>query len=99
MKLKKKFLWFLAIIFLLFGVAGISNATTIDLTLTSVGTVGGTSLFSADLTGIDIVLDVTNILYESFGERFLPNPLIKIKCAAGEVGRKAGKGFYDYSQR
>ncbi len=55
-------------------------------------------LTTADLTGIDIVLDVTNVLYESFGERFLPNPLLKIKVAAGEVGRKAGKGFYDYSQ-
>lgn len=55
-------------------------------------------LTTADLTGIDIVLDVTNVLYESFGERFLPNPLLKIKVAAGETGRKAGKGFYDYSQ-
>ena len=56
-------------------------------------------LTTADLTGIDIVLDVTNILYESFGERFLPCPLVRIKYAAGELGRKAGKGFYDYSQR
>lgn len=55
-------------------------------------------LATADLTGIDVVLDVTNVLYESFGERFLPNPLLKLKVAAGEIGRKAGKGFYDYSQ-
>lgn len=54
MKLKKKFLWFLAIVFLLFGVAGISNATTIDLTLNSGGTVGGTSIFWADLTGLGL---------------------------------------------
>lgn len=54
MKLKKKFLWCLAIIFLLFGVAGISNATTIDLTLNSVGTVGGTTIYSASLTGLGL---------------------------------------------
>jgi 3-hydroxybutyryl-CoA dehydrogenase len=55
-------------------------------------------LTTADLTGIDIVLHVTEVLHGAFGERFLPDPLLKTKVAAGEIGRKAGKGFYDYSK-
>ena len=55
-------------------------------------------LATSDMTGIDIVWDVLNVIYEGFGERFLPCPLLKTKYVAGELGRKAGKGFYDYSQ-
>lgn len=56
-------------------------------------------LTTGDLTGIDIVWDVLNVLHEGYGERYLPCPLIKMKWAAGEIGRKVGKGFYDYSQK
>ncbi len=52
-----------------------------------------------DLTGIDIALHVLGVLQEEFGETFHPCPLIKRKVNAGELGAKAGKGFYDYSQR
>lgn len=55
-------------------------------------------LTTSDMTGIDVVWHVLNVLQEGFGERFLPCPLIKMKFAAGELGRKAGKGFYDYNQ-
>ena len=56
-------------------------------------------LRTIDLTGIDIGLDVLEILREGFGDAFLPCPLMKIKVAAGELGTKTGKGFYDYSQQ
>ncbi len=56
-------------------------------------------LKTIDLTGIDIGLDVLEILREGFGDAFLPCPLMKIKVAAGELGTKTGKGFYDYSQQ
>ena len=52
-----------------------------------------------DLAGTDIVLHVMGILQEEFGETFHICPLIKRMVAAGELGVKAGKGFYDYSKK
>ncbi|MFC2008363.1 3-hydroxyacyl-CoA dehydrogenase family protein [Chloroflexota bacterium] len=56
-------------------------------------------LRTIDLTGIDIGLDVLQVLREGFGDAFLPCPLIKTKVAANQLGTKTGTGFYDYTQK
>ncbi len=56
-------------------------------------------LKTIDMTGIDIGLDVLEVLREGFGDRFLPCQLMKMKVAAGELGTKTGTGFYDYRQK
>lgn len=52
-----------------------------------------------DLIGMDINLAVSTSLYEAFDkeERFKPAPLQVDKVAKGELGKKAGKGFYEYN--
>ena len=51
-----------------------------------------------DLIGLDTNLAITTAMYEALGrpERFVPPPLQKKLVAAGELGRKTGKGFYAY---
>jgi len=52
-----------------------------------------------DLIGMDINLSVSQSLYDAFEkeERFAPSPIQKDKVAKGELGRKTGKGFYEYN--
>ena len=53
----------------------------------------------ADMIGIDVCLYVMNILLEEFGDsKFRPSPLLKQMVDAGYLGRKSGKGFFDYGQ-
>lgn len=52
----------------------------------------------ADLVGLDTIVNVLEILYEGHGDqKYFPCPLLRQMIAAGHLGRKTGRGFYDYS--
>ena len=53
----------------------------------------------ADLIGLDVCLDIMKVLYEGFRDsKYRPCPLLERMVEAGRLGRKSGKGFYDYAK-
>jgi 3-hydroxybutyryl-CoA dehydrogenase len=51
----------------------------------------------ADFIGLDVCLAIMNVLYEGFGDsKYRPCPLLKLYVDAGWLGRKSGRGFYEY---
>jgi 3-hydroxybutyryl-CoA dehydrogenase len=54
-------------------------------------------LATTDLTGVDVLLHATrNIYTDTADEKFFPPELLQRMVAAGDLGRKTGKGFYSY---
>jgi 3-hydroxybutyryl-CoA dehydrogenase len=52
----------------------------------------------ADLIGLDTVLAILNVLLEGYGDpKYRPSPLLKSYVNAGWLGRKSGRGIYNYS--
>ncbi|HEU4850358.1 MAG TPA: 3-hydroxyacyl-CoA dehydrogenase family protein [Terrimesophilobacter sp.] len=49
-----------------------------------------------DLVGLDVRLGIAEYLQATLGERFAPPQLLREKVARGELGRKTGRGFYDW---
>ena len=53
----------------------------------------------ADLLGLDITLSVLEVLYAEYGDpKFRPAPLLREMVRSGNLGRKTGKGFFEYTR-
>jgi 3-hydroxyacyl-CoA dehydrogenase len=52
--------------------------------------------YVADLLGLDTVLHVAEHLQESYGDRFFVHQQMRDLVAAGDLGVKTGKGFYEH---
>ena len=76
---------------------GLASAEEIDLAM-KLGLshpIGPLAL--ADLIGIDVCLDVMDVMYREFSDsKYRPCPLLRKMVDAGRLGRKSGRGFFDY---
>jgi 3-hydroxybutyryl-CoA dehydrogenase len=53
----------------------------------------------ADLIGLDVCLAILEVLHRGLGDdKYRPCPLLRKMVAAGRLGRKSGRGFYDYNK-
>jgi 3-hydroxybutyryl-CoA dehydrogenase len=51
-----------------------------------------------DLVGLDTRLSILEYLHRTLGEKYRPSPLLRKYVAEGRLGRKSGRGVYDYLQ-
>jgi 3-hydroxybutyryl-CoA dehydrogenase len=49
-----------------------------------------------DLVGLDVRLNILEYLHKTLGEKYRPSPLLSQYVKAGRLGRKSGRGVYDY---
>jgi 3-hydroxyacyl-CoA dehydrogenase len=76
---------------------GIADAETIDKAAVEFGLpMGPFALF--DMTGIDICAHVVNFLYDEYGPRFEPAPILKALVDKGFFGQKTGAGFFMHAK-
>lgn len=78
--------------------AGVASPGDIDKAMRAGYNLPMGPLELADMTGIDVVLKASMAVYEDTGDaKFYPPPLMRRMVAAGLLGRKTGRGYYDYS--
>ncbi|MBB5183274.1 3-hydroxyacyl-CoA dehydrogenase family protein [Catenisphaera adipataccumulans] len=77
---------------------GVASAEDIDTAMKLGANHPMGPLALADLIGLDIVLDVMEVLYTETGDsKYRPCTLLKKMVRAGKLGRKTGEGFYKYN--
>jgi 3-hydroxyacyl-CoA dehydrogenase len=69
----------------------------VDRVIKESGTTPMGPYFLTDLLGLDTVLHVAEHLRESYGDRFYVSPRMQELVAAGNLGQKTGKGFYEHA--
>jgi 3-hydroxybutyryl-CoA dehydrogenase len=77
--------------------AGVASAEDIDKAMTLGYGFPMGPLRLTDLVGLDVRLSIAEYLAGTVGEHFRPPQLLRDKVAAGELGKKSGRGFYDWS--
>jgi 3-hydroxybutyryl-CoA dehydrogenase len=51
----------------------------------------------SDIVGLDVRLDIARSLHASHGDRYAPPTILIDKVAAGDLGKKTGRGFHDWT--
>jgi len=76
---------------------GVARAEDIDavMKLGAHHPIGPLSL--ADLIGLDVCLAIMEVLHRSLGDKYRPAPLLRKMVQAGRLGRKSGRGFFNYN--
>ena len=75
---------------------GVATKTDIDRGMKLGTNVPMGPLELADHIGLDVCLHATETLHEELGDRYTPAYLLKRKVEAGDLGKKTGRGFYEY---
>ena len=75
---------------------GVASAEDIDTAMTLGYRHPIGPLRTTDIVGLDVRLAIAEHLARELGPRFEPPQLLRDKVAAGELGRKTGRGFYDW---
>jgi 3-hydroxybutyryl-CoA dehydrogenase len=76
---------------------GVASAEDIDTAMVLGYRHAAGPLKTTDLVGLDVRLNIAEYLHANLGERFAPPQILRDMVARGELGRKSGKGFFDYN--
>ncbi|WP_425859688.1 3-hydroxyacyl-CoA dehydrogenase family protein [Arthrobacter sp. TWP1-1] len=77
--------------------AGVASAEDIDAAMVLGYRHHTGPLRTTDLVGLDVRLEIADYLARTLGERFAPPQILRDKVARGELGRKSGRGFFDWN--